>query len=126
MKVEIFYCRPCGYRARAEALATELRDRFGAEVQVVRGKLGQFDVIVDGVLVASRAESLLTRVLPPPKAAAIVATIEAHLAMEEGAHCDVPSPGSTPQPRTRESAREDRAGRTSDSPVDPAPEKQRG
>jgi selT/selW/selH-like putative selenoprotein len=93
MKVRILYCRPCGYRGRADALANELRVRFGADVDVVEGKLGQFDVLVDDVLVASRGKSLVTRLLPPPKSAAIVEAIESHLAMREGEHCEVPATG---------------------------------
>ena len=46
MKFEIFYCRPCGYAGRADDLATELCDRFGAEVAVEEGKFGQFDIAI--------------------------------------------------------------------------------
>lgn len=91
MRVRILYCRPCGYRGRAEALANELRTRFGAHVDVAVGKLGHFDVLVEDVLVASRGKSLVSRLLPPPKSAAIVAAIEAHLATQEGEHCDLPA-----------------------------------
>lgn len=93
MRVRILYCRPCGFRGRAEALANELRTRFGADVEVAVGKLGQFDVLVDDVLVTSRGKSLVTRLLPPPKSAAIMETIESHLATREGEHCEVPAPG---------------------------------
>ena len=54
MQFHILYCRPCGYRDRAEELAVELRGRFGAEVVVEEGKFGQFDVLLDGELVASK------------------------------------------------------------------------
>lgn len=37
MQFRILYCRPCGYRDRAEELAIELRSRFGAEVGVEEG-----------------------------------------------------------------------------------------
>jgi selT/selW/selH-like putative selenoprotein len=91
MKVRILYCRPCGYRARAEALASELRTRFGATVETAPGKLGQFDVFVDDELVATRSKNLVSRLLPPPKAGAVVAAIEAALAAREGDHCNVPT-----------------------------------
>jgi hypothetical protein len=94
MKVRISFCTVClGYRARAEALAQELRVRFGADVAVVEGKLGQFDVTADGQLVASRGETLLSRLRPvrPPKNAAVIEAIERHLQPREGERCDVPS-----------------------------------
>lgn len=96
-QVRIFYCTVClGYRARAEALADELRARLGCDVDVIRGKLGQFDITVDGRLVASRGESLLSRMRPvrPPKSAAVIEAIERHLQPSEGERCEV-----VPQPR---------------------------
>ncbi len=54
MKFEILYCGPCGYRDQADELATELTDRFGASVTVEEGKFGQFDVLLDDELVASK------------------------------------------------------------------------
>jgi selT/selW/selH-like putative selenoprotein len=90
MKVRILYCRPCGYRGRAEALASELRERFGATVETVEGKLGQFDVFMDDELVATRSKSLIARLLPP-KSAAVIAAIEAALATRQGDHCEVPT-----------------------------------
>lgn len=50
----ILYCEPCGYRDQAGELATELRERFAATVTVEEGKFGQFDVLLDGELVASK------------------------------------------------------------------------
>ena len=91
MRVRISYCRPCGYRSRADALADELRARFSADVEVVEGKLGQFDVVVDGVLVVSHGDTLISHFRRPPKLAAIVGAIEARLATREGDHCEVPS-----------------------------------
>ncbi len=45
MEFKILYCRPCGDRDRADELATELIERFGATVAVEEGKFGQFDVL---------------------------------------------------------------------------------
>jgi selenoprotein W-related protein len=90
MKVQIFYCRPCGYQGRAEALASELRARFGATVETVEGKLGQFDVFVDDELVETRSNSFLSRLLPP-KSAAVVAAVEAAVAARDGDRCEVPT-----------------------------------
>jgi hypothetical protein len=41
MEFEILYCKPCGYRTRAEDLAAELRERFGAQVSIEEGKFGR-------------------------------------------------------------------------------------
>jgi selT/selW/selH-like putative selenoprotein len=54
MEFEVRYCRPCGYRDRADALARVLRERFTAAVVVSPGSFGQFDVLLDGELVASK------------------------------------------------------------------------
>ena len=55
MDFTILYCEPCGYRERADQLAEELRRRFGAaSVNIEEGKFGQFDVLLDGLLVASK------------------------------------------------------------------------
>ena len=87
---EILYCGPCGYEQRAEDLARELRDRFGARVTVTEGGFGQFDVVLDGEVVASKG-GLLKRFLvhgAPPQAT-LVASIERHLAVREGDVCEL-------------------------------------
>ena len=84
MNVTIRYCTICfGYRNCALAIGEELRRRFGANVEVIGGKVGQFDVDIDGALVVSRGQSLLARMRPslPPKSAEAVAAIERHLAL---------------------------------------------
>ncbi len=93
MTVRITHCTVClGYRARAQALAKELRARFGANVEVVEGTLGQFDVTVDGQLVASRGETLLARLRPsrPASVAAIIVAIERLAPPQEGARGEPP------------------------------------
>jgi selT/selW/selH-like putative selenoprotein len=54
MEFKILYCGPCGYHGRGEELADELRDRFAAQVTVEEGGFGQFDVFLNGKLVASK------------------------------------------------------------------------
>lgn len=90
--VRIVYCAICGYRDRAHALGDELAQRFSADVEVVDGKFGQFDVLVDGALVASRGESFAARMLPrdAPHSTEVIAAIEAHCAPREGEACPVP------------------------------------
>ncbi len=88
MIVSITHCTVCwGYRQRAQELAAELRRRFGADVTIVAGHLGQFDVRVDGELVVSRGETWRTRLRPvrPPEAAEVIAVIERHRGHEAGA-----------------------------------------
>ena len=94
MEFYILYCRPCGYRGRAEELAVELRSRFGAEVVVEEGKFGQFDVLLDGELVASKGgfwKRTLTHGAPPQ--AKILGAITRALADRPGDVCEIPSGG---------------------------------
>lgn len=86
MNVVITFCTICfGYRGRALAIAEELRRRFDAKVEVIGGKVGQFDIELDGVLVVSRGRSLLARMKPslPPKSDETIAAIERQLASGE-------------------------------------------
>ena len=91
MEFRILYCSPCGYRERADDLADELRDRFGARVEVEEGKFGQFDVLLDDELVASKggfsARKLKHGAPPQPE---LVASIERALADREGDACEIP------------------------------------
>ena len=97
MDVTIFYCNPCGYRDQADALARELRQRFGADVEVTEGKLGQFDVLIDGQLVASKAQTFWGRMLKhgAPPQEEILAAIERHTAVADGDHCELPATDRT-------------------------------
>jgi selT/selW/selH-like putative selenoprotein len=79
MVVRIEYCTVCwGYRNRALVLAEALPKRLDANVEVVDGKLGQFDVHVDGKLIWSRGDSIIDRMTPPrlPEVSEIIAAIE--------------------------------------------------
>ena len=77
MEFKIVYCKPCGYRERAEELAAELRERFGARVSLEVGGFGQFDVSLDGELVASKG-NFLRRALThgAPASTEVLARIE--------------------------------------------------
>ena len=86
MNVTIRYCTICfGYRDRALAIGEELRQRFGANIEVIGGKVGHFDVEIDGELVVSRGRSFLARMKPslPPKSPEAVAASERHLASSD-------------------------------------------
>jgi selT/selW/selH-like putative selenoprotein len=91
MKFRILYCNPCGYRQQAEELATDLRQRLSAEVVVEEGKLGQFDVLLDGELVASKGgfwKRILIHGAPPQPQ--IIEAIDRALADRDGDSCEIP------------------------------------
>ena len=54
MKVTIEYCEPCGYYPRAQAAGARLRDGSGAEVELVKGRGGVFEIAIDGALKFSK------------------------------------------------------------------------
>jgi selT/selW/selH-like putative selenoprotein len=94
MTFRILYCGPCGYHERAEDLATELRSRFGATVTVEEGGFGQFDVLLDGALVASKGgffKRMLVHGAPPQPQ--ILQAIERALADRAGDACELPPRG---------------------------------
>jgi selT/selW/selH-like putative selenoprotein len=94
MKFRILYCGPCGYHGRAEELAEELRGRFGAEVAIEEGGFGQFDVFLDGRLVASKGGLLKRMVIhgAPPQDRMLTA-IERALADRQGDACELGTRG---------------------------------
>lgn len=94
MEFRILYCRPCGYEGRAHDLAAELRERFGASVEVEEGKFGQFDVLLDGEVVATKGLTFWKRMLrhgAPPQSE-ILGAIERHQAVQPGDACEIPGP----------------------------------
>jgi selenoprotein W-related protein len=56
MQVKIEYCVPCGYLPRATALASEIKNKYGVDAELIEGVKGIFDVYVDDKLVFSRHE----------------------------------------------------------------------
>ncbi len=54
-RFKITYCTECGYRDRADALATELESQLKADCQIQPGADGNFDVEDNGRLIFSRA-----------------------------------------------------------------------
>lgn len=95
MEFRILYCKPCGYRGRAEVLANELQSRFGATATIEEGGFGQFDVFLDGDLVASKGgffKRMLIHGAPPQ--AAMLAAIERALADKEGDACAIADGGT--------------------------------
>ena len=90
LSFRILYCGPCGYESRARELADELHGRFGAEVEIEEGRFGQFDVLLDGELVASKGgfwRRVTVHGAPPQER--LLAAIEKHLAVREGDACAI-------------------------------------
>ena len=54
MKTEIKYCVPCGFLPRAEELKKKMEKEFKAEVKLVEGEKGVFDVSVNNKLIFSK------------------------------------------------------------------------
>lgn len=54
MEVSIRYCRTCGFREPAEAIAESLRSEFGLEPRLEEGFWGTFQIRHDGVEVFNR------------------------------------------------------------------------
>lgn len=81
MEIRILHCALCwGYRARALAVAEVLRKDLGAQVEVTAGKLGQFDVFVDGELILSRGTAAARlKPTPLPDAAKLIAAVKRRL-----------------------------------------------
>ena len=48
MKVTIEYCARWNYKPRATSLAEQLKNEFGADVGLISGSGGVFEVSVDG------------------------------------------------------------------------------
>ena len=90
LRFRILYCVPCGYEPRARDLAAELQERFGAEVEIEHGRFGQFDVLLDGKLVASKGgfwRRVTIHGAPPQER--LMASIEKHLAIRDGDVCEI-------------------------------------
>lgn len=92
MEFRILYCAPCGYHGRAQDLAAELRSRFGATVLVAEGKFGQFDVLLDGVLVASKGGFWKRKLVHgAPRQERLLEAIDRAVADREGDVCRLPT-----------------------------------
>jgi selenoprotein W-related protein len=55
--VEIRHCNTCGYRGRAEQLAAEIKKELGYDSTFVEGKIGTFEVLIDGTLLFSKKDA---------------------------------------------------------------------
>jgi selenoprotein W-related protein len=55
--IEIHHCTTCGFRAQAAELAAEIRKELGFKPALIVGKVGSFDVFINGTLLFSRKEA---------------------------------------------------------------------
>ena len=56
MKITIEYCTKWNYQPRASRLEEELKETFGAEVELLPSSGGVFEITVDGKIVFSKKE----------------------------------------------------------------------
>lgn len=56
MKIAIKYCAQWNYLPRASSLGDELKKKFEAEIELVAGSNGVFDVSLDGNMIYSKFE----------------------------------------------------------------------
>ena len=57
LKIDIHYCSEWNYKPQAASLAEELRNAVGVEANIIAGRHGIFDVIVDDRLIFSKAQT---------------------------------------------------------------------
>jgi len=57
LTINIFRCSECNYIEQAANVAEEIHESFNIEVQILDGFLGSFDVIVNGEIIFSKAET---------------------------------------------------------------------
>ena len=57
MKVEITYCMKWNYKPRASRLGELLKDKFNADVELIGGSGGVYEVVVDGKTIFSKASA---------------------------------------------------------------------
>ena len=70
MKIKIFYCVVWNYEPRAAGLAAELKKAIGLDSELVSGKRGNFEVVVDGKKVFSKQK--LSRFPEPGEVSKII------------------------------------------------------
>ncbi len=58
MNIQIFYCVVWNYEKRAVGLAAELKEAYGLDPEIIPGKRGDFEVMVDGKNVFSKKKLL--------------------------------------------------------------------
>jgi selenoprotein W-related protein len=55
--IEIHHCTTCGFRTQATKLAAEIKKELGYESTLIVGKVGSFDVFVNGTLLFSKKKT---------------------------------------------------------------------
>jgi len=56
MKISIKYCQAWNYLPRASSLGDELKKKLGAEIELIGGANGIFEITVDGKMIFSKSE----------------------------------------------------------------------
>jgi selenoprotein W-related protein len=55
--IEIHHCTTCGFKTQATKLAAEIQKELGYESTLIAGKVGSFDVFVNGTLLFSKKKT---------------------------------------------------------------------
>ena len=55
--IEIHHCTTCGFKTHATKLAAEIKKELGYDSALVVGKVGSFDVFVNGTLLYSKKKT---------------------------------------------------------------------
>ena len=64
MSIEIIHCPTwAAYKPKAASFAAEIESTTGEKVYLVEGKRGQFDIVVDGKVVAKRTGNFFSKVI---------------------------------------------------------------
>ena len=56
MKITIKYCAQWNYLPRASSLGDELKKNLGADIELIAGSNGVFDITLDGTMIYSKLE----------------------------------------------------------------------
>ncbi len=54
MKISIEYCTKWNYEPRASSLGELLKNKYGADIQLIASDGGVFEIVVDGTLLYSK------------------------------------------------------------------------
>ncbi len=73
MKIEITYCAKWNYKPRASSLGDEIFNKFDAEVKLIAGSGGVFEVVMDGDLLFSK--KALSRFPDPGEIAGLISNV---------------------------------------------------
>ena len=54
--IEIHHCSTCGFRSKAERIASEIQEAYGVESALIVGETGSFNIFMNDELIFSKTE----------------------------------------------------------------------